>query len=112
MTESVENATNFGSRVANRISEWAEEHPEATQYPLTDEQEAGEILTAIIAMTEMTVQGTNMDKHMRREVMKILGNMQIAISRREAISYIRELNKTDQLEFLGLEIVVPAIVLQ
>ena len=116
MDESVKDATGFGSgsRLADRISQWASEHPEADAYQITTEIEAGELLATIMASIEISLAGVPADDVHAKEVevvKKLLADMTMARSRNDALGWIREFNKTDQLEFIGLRIEVPAVVM-
>lgn len=98
--------------LTDRIAAWARDHPEATEYCLGDETEARQLLLVIVATMKQTVRGcSDMSTGEKNQIHEIAVAMRKAAAQAKAMDYIRELNATDQLEFLGLEITTPAIVL-
>lgn len=99
--------------LTQRIADWARDHPEADSYCLGDELEARQLLLVIVATMKETVRGTSdMSMAEKNQVHQIAVDMRQAAAQQKAMDYIRELNMTDQLEFIGLKILTPAIVLQ
>lgn len=100
-------------QLIERISAWARDHPEASNYCLGDELEARQLLLVIAATMKETTRGcSDLTSDEKRTLKRIRTDMCRAAAQGMAMDYIRALNKTDQLEFLGLEIHTPAIVLQ
>jgi hypothetical protein len=97
--------------VLERIEQWAEENPEATEYILTGEDEAAQVLLAIAATIKLTARGieNQRDKalymaHARRFRQRVVKG--------EALECFREMTEDDQLELYGKVLVAPRIVLQ
>lgn len=117
MTDSATGALTFGSPVADRISAWAKDNPDATEYCLNDEMEARALLIEILAYTKEMVKDIsphtpdNNEREVRQVAKKFMQDMRKALAQGAAIDYIRELNKTEPLEFIGLRITTPDLVL-
>lgn len=104
MGESATSASTFGSRLADRISAWALEHPEATEYCLNEEIEARELLITIAAAIKLMTR--DMPKGIRKDLaIRYRRDMCAAAAQARALEYIRGLD--EPLEFLGLTITVP-----
>ncbi len=100
-------------QLIERISAWARDHPEANKYCLGDELEARQLLLVIAATMKQTARGCSDLSSDERQTLKRIGqDMRKAAAQAMAMDYVRALNMTDQLEFLGLEIHTPEIVLQ
>ena len=95
----------FGVPIADRIASWLREHPEATEYCLNTEEEAIELLSAIAATIKAAMREAPPGQ--ARQIKPIRNAMIRACAQKQAIAYIRELNREEQLEFLGVDIVVP-----
>ena len=109
MSVSVRDST---QELTSRIAAWAREHPEASQYCLGDELEARELLLVIVASMKVTSIGCcDLTSDEIQTVKRICQEMRLAAAQAKAMDYIRDLNQDDQLEFLGLKITTPAIVL-
>ena len=111
MTESAAPAMSFGCAIADRMSAWAKDHPDAEEYSITTENEAAELLVAIVAAAEMQLAGQKKNATYH-EQMRYLAEMQQAATQGDALDYIRTLTMEQELQFVGLRIVVPLIVLQ
>lgn len=111
MTESARNASVFGSGIADRINEWAKDNPEATEYCLNDEHEARMLLITIAATLKLLMKDMPRRSAERAIARKTRSEMLQAAAQTQSIDYIRELNKREQLEFLGLKITTPDLVL-
>ncbi len=110
MPVSVKDST---QELTSRIAAWARDHPEASQYCLGDELEARELCLVIAATMKETVRGcSDMTSDERQTVKRIGQELRKAAAQGAAMDYIRALNQRDQLEFIGLEITTPDIVLQ
>lgn len=115
MTDSVSSVSTIDSaqQLVERISSWAQDNPEASEYCLGDELEARELLVVIVANIKQSRLGcSDLSVDEIRQIRRIEREMRKAIAQAKAMDYVRELNKTDPLEFLGLRITTPAIVLQ
>ncbi len=110
MTDSVSTASTFGSSVADRVSAWLIDHPEATEYCVNDEREAMQILTEILAHL-MLMKRDIPDAVDRRKVRDLCKQIRKAIVQARAIEWIRQKNKTDPIEYLGVKLTVPALVI-
>jgi len=86
-----------------RIRQFAEDHPDASQYPIADAQEAAELLLTIAASIHHGLDYEG-DKAVRKAMRATANGMRAAVSRGRQFHYIRELG--DQ-EFFGLKITVP-----
>ena len=111
MTDSVSTASTFGSPVADRVSDWLKDHPEATEYCVNDEREAMLILTEILAHL-MLMKLDIPDAHDRRKVRDLCKEIRKAIVQAQAIEWIRETNKTDPIEYLGVMLTTPTRIIQ
>ncbi len=109
MTESAKPVHSFGSPIADRISDWLHEHPEATEYCINEELDAAQLLIAI--SNQLHIHLKTIPKHYvddRRDIRKLRNRMQLAAKTFRGIAYIRSLNESgQQLEFLGVRITVP-----
>jgi hypothetical protein len=88
------------------------EQPEQTEYLVTTESEAQEILTAMAASLTMIASG--MDKgHDRQVVTDYAAQYRLAVIRNSGLELLRELagKPDDELVIYGLKLVVPVIVL-
>lgn len=109
MGGSATSASTFGSKLADRISAWAIEHPEATEYCLGDELEARELLVTIAGAIKLM--SRDMPKGVRRDLAnRYRRDMCKAAAQQRALEYIRGLD--EPLEFLGLTITVPEPTIQ
>lgn len=113
MTDSATRASRKGSNAPNilaRLEQISQQDPTRSEYQLTTETEAQELLTAMAAMLAKMakdVAGTD------RQVLKDYeATYRVQVLNDTALDYFRTLNEEDQLEFCGLKIIVPAIVLQ
>lgn len=97
--------------VLERLELISLEKPEQTEYLVTTESEAQEILTAMAASLTMIASG--MDKgHDRQVVHNYAAQYRLAVVRASALDLFRELaGGDDELTIYGLKLVVPAIVL-
>lgn len=100
-------------QLTQRIVAWARDHPEADSYCLGDELEARQLLLVIVATMKETARGCrDLSTVEKQQIHNIAQGMRKAAAQGAAMDYVRELNQTDPLEFIGLKIVTPAIVLQ
>lgn len=99
-----------GPNILERLEQISQEEPDRTEYQLTTETEAQELLTAMAAMLgkmALDVSGTD------RQVLKDYeATYRVQVINNTALDYFRQLTDEDQLEFCGLKITVPVIVLQ
>ncbi len=111
MTDSVSTASTFGSPVADRVSDWLKDHPEATEYCVNDEREAMYILTEILA--HLMLMMPDIDSAADRfKIHQLTMDMRRAIVQARAIEWIRKTNETDPIEYLGVKLTTPALVIQ
>ena len=111
MTESATNAPDFGSSVANRIAAWLDENPQADEYCVNDELEAREILIVIAAHIK-TMLGDIRNPVDRNKAKEWAAEMRRAVVQGRAIEWIRETNTDNPIQFLGVNLTVPAITVQ
>lgn len=106
MADTVTPAGDFGLPIADRIALWLQENPDASEYCVNEEIEAKELLLGIAATIKAMMIDVK-DRNDYAQVKAIRNAMCRAAAQSKAIPYIRELNKTDPLEFLGVRITVP-----
>jgi hypothetical protein len=99
-----------GGPIIQRMAEYAQEHPEATEYSIVDEAEAQALLLAIAAqvrvMLDMGLRGAR-----RTALLTVEHAYRRAAEEGCALKYIAALaGGEEELEVFGLKIVVPAIV--
>lgn len=97
--------------ILQRLEAYAEENPLATEYQLTDELEAEELLGAMAVMLRSMAEDV---KH--KADAKVLHDYARTyhqqVKHRTALNYIRGLTEDDELVFCGMKLVVPVILLQ
>ncbi len=90
-------------QIQYRIRKYAADHPEATQYPLTNELEASELLLVIAATIHHGL-ASESNTTVRKAMRSAANGMRAAVSRSQSYDYLRRLGRQ---EFYGLEILVP-----
>lgn len=117
MVDSAIAARRIGSNVVEETGHvletmelWAAEHPMATEYVLTSELQAEQLLlamAAVIAHTSKDIRNA-MDKRM---YLDIASQYRKAVIDQSALQLFQEMTEEDQLELYGLKITVRTILL-
>jgi len=90
-------------QIHQRIRKFAEDHPKATVFFLTNESEVAEFLLAIAATIHLSVQG--MGKGLKKSSMKMTANScRAAVINGDAGEYFKTLAADDDFEMFGLKI--------
>ncbi len=113
MTASVTDVSPSASpdlNIMERLELYSLEHPSRTEYLVTTELEAQEILTAMAASLTMIASG--MEKGPDRQVMlDFAAQYRLAVVRKDALQLFRDIAGKDDLVIYGLTLTVPVIVL-
>lgn len=106
-------STSSSGHVLQRIEAFKAEHPEATEYLITTELEAEQVLLAIAATLKCILDDVH-DRDSKAEIKKIGQQYRLAVVQGRALDFIREIAAADEtaLEIHGVRIVVPPKVLQ
>lgn len=85
------------------------EHPSRTEYQITTELEAQEILTAMAA--SLTMIASDMVNPDRQVMLDFAATYRLAVVRKDALQLFRDIAGVDDLVIFGLKLTVPVIVL-
>ena len=106
--ESAPAASTFGAPIADRISAWLTENPDATEYAINTELEARELLITIAAAIKLMIR--DMEPSHEKDCAKVYERqMRAAAFQKRGLAYIREnfmAEGCEALEFLGVRITV------
>lgn len=97
------------ANIIERIEQYAAEHPEATEYRITTEAEAAQILLAIAAVLKHLRRDVHNDREGRAKLKKIGQEYRLAVAQGKALEYIFSMTEEDQLEIRGLVLVVDLV---
>ena len=99
----------LSGHILERLEDYAEEHPEATEYRISSELEAEQILLAMAATIKHTSSSirNKMDKSLYLE---IANKYRVAVIGGKALETFRAMTEEDQLELYGLKLTVTNIV--
>lgn len=117
MTDSATNASKGEltapepTNVIERLEQYSLDHPDATMYLITSEDEARQILGAMAVSLGMMANDVK-DQDDRDELLKYARIYHRTVTEGSALAYIRALNEADELSIFGMRLAVPAIVLQ
>ena len=96
--------------IMERLEMYSLEHPQRTEYQVTTELEAQEILTAMAA--SLTMIASDMAEGPERRVMNdYAATYRLAVIRADALQLFRDIAGKDDLVIYGLTLTVPCIVL-
>ena len=96
--------------IMERLEMYSLENPSRTEYQVTTELEAQEILTAMAA--SLTMIASDMAKGADRNVMQdFAASYRLAVVRKDALQLFRDIAGVDDLVIFGLKLTVPVIVL-
>jgi methylase of polypeptide subunit release factors len=99
-----------GGPIIQRMAEYAQEHPEATEYSIVDEAEAQALLLAIAEQVRVMLDVGGFRGTKRHALQTVNHAYRRAVQEGCALKYIAGLTAEEELEVFGLKIVVPAIV--
>ena len=96
--------------ILERIEQYAEDHPDATEYIIHDELEAEQLLLAMAATIKLTAKSVRnaMDKTLYLE---IANKYRKAVIQQKALETFRAMTEDDQLELHGLKLLAPTIII-
>ena len=103
-----------GATVIERMAAYREQNPEATEYSLSDETEAGQLLQMMADQIRAAMQLREHRRDRRRlnEMRQTEHAMRRAFAEGRALHYIQSLAHDDELEIYGMKLVVPAVLLR
>lgn len=113
----VDTVTNVSKKISNdhehileRLEQYATDNPIATEYRITSELEAEQLLVAMAAILKHNADAID-DPEDAKKLRQFAHLYKQKVQRNQALDYIRELNEMDQISLFGLKLTVPRIVL-
>lgn len=99
-------------RILQQIEEYADEHPEAQAYYLSTEDDARDLLVAIMSTLRITMQNSTLSRQEKEEIGRHAMSYHEAIQSGECLNFVRLLTEDDELAIYGLTLKVSPVLIQ
>ncbi len=99
--------------ILERLEQYKDDHPEASEYQLETEAEAEELLVAMVSTFKLVMDDPKFrDRESRAEIQKYAKQYHHAIQGKRCLDFFRELEGDDELSLYGMRITASRIVVQ